>query len=39
MKIRDIKEKTQRKWNARVNKRMIVRARSAAKDMVDAPFL
>lgn len=39
MKIRDIKEKTQRKWNARVNKRMIVRARFAAKDMVDAPFL
>ncbi|XP_058741791.1 uncharacterized protein LOC131614186 [Vicia villosa] len=39
MKLKDIKEKVQKKWNVGVNKTKAIRARFAAKDMVDGSFL
>lgn len=39
LKIRDIKEKAQRKWNVSVNKTKAVRARCAARGWVDGSFL
>ncbi|XP_058734332.1 uncharacterized protein LOC131606064 [Vicia villosa] len=39
MKIKDIKAKTQRKWNVGVNKTKAIRARFKARDMVDGYFL
>lgn len=39
MKIKDIKEKSQRKWNVDVNKTKADRARCAARRMVGGSFL
>ena len=39
MKVKDIKEKVQKKWNVGVNKTKAIRARFAARDMVDGSFL
>lgn len=39
LKIRDIKEKVQRKWNVGVNKTKVVMARCAARGLVDGFFL
>lgn len=39
MKIRDIKEKSQRKWNIGVNKTKTIRSRFVARDMMDGSFL
>ena len=39
MKIKDIKEKVHKKWNMGVNKTKAIRARFAARDMVDGSFL
>lgn len=39
MKIRDIKEKAQRKWNVGVSKTKVVRDRCAARGLVDGSFL
>ena len=38
-KIRDIKEKVQRKWHVGVNKTKAIRIRCAVIDMVDGSFL
>lgn len=39
MKIKDIKEKVQRKWNVWVNKTKAIKARFAVKYVVDGSFL
>ncbi|XP_058726261.1 uncharacterized protein LOC131597588 [Vicia villosa] len=39
LKLKDIKEKAQKKWNVGVNKTKAIRARFAARDMVDGSFL
>lgn len=39
LKIRDIKEKTQRKWNAGVNKTKTVRAMCVARGLINGFFL
>lgn len=39
LKIRDIKQKAQRKWNVGVNKTKTVRVRCVAKGLVDGFFL
>lgn len=39
MKINDIKEKVQSKWNVGINKTKAKRARFSTKDMVDGSFL
>lgn len=39
MKIKDIKEKAQKKWNVGANKTKAIRARFASRDMVDGSFL
>ncbi|XP_058755786.1 uncharacterized protein LOC131629000 [Vicia villosa] len=39
LKLKDIKEKVQKKWNVGVNKTKAIRARFAARDMVDGSFL
>nr|KYP47516.1 hypothetical protein KK1_030852 [Cajanus cajan] len=39
LKINDIRERVQRKWNARISKSMTIRARNAAKSMVEGSFI
>ncbi|XP_058742412.1 uncharacterized protein LOC131614892 [Vicia villosa] len=39
MKLKDIKEKVQKRWNVGVNKTKAIRDRFAARDMVDGSFL